>query len=327
MVSRGSLGQALRIQITVIFSILLVSGILAGVTLLGAGSVVGTAAAYHDHPEDASATFLPDSAEDRQPGATETTFNIWAGQGLDYKADWLLVESPGLDWSDCSTGDLTAEGIKWRGQEEFDRPPSGDDTQTRTDESIVQYSKAPDYRSEGIAVNWYADEDLGGDAPRFNSTDEIVVQYQDCFNNPDEPGWYQMNVKYNGTDLDTNERVKIEYKTHYYGICECEDRAEAEEVLGPPPSRQSDDATPTPTAADGDGGDDPTATPTATDGDGGDDPTATPTATDGDGGDGGSGGDQTATDESTPGDGAGFGIVVAVLAVLGAALLAGRPDR
>ena len=311
MVSRDSLGRALRIQITVIFSILLVSGILAGVTLLGGGSVVDTAAAYHDHPEDASATFLPDSAEDRQPGATETTFNIWAGQGLDYKADWLLVESPGLDWSDCSTGDLTAEGIKWRGQEEYDRPPSGDDTQTRTDESIVQYSKAPDYRSEGIAVNWYDDEDIGGDAPRFNSTDEIVVQYADCFNNPEEPGWYQMNVKYNGTDLDTNERVKIEYKTHYYGICECEDRAEAEEVLGPPPSRQNGDATPTPTAADGDGGDDPTPTPTAADGDGGD---------------GGSDGDQTATDESTPGSGAGFGIVVAVLAVLGAALLAGRPD-
>ena len=47
----------------------------------------------------------------------------------------------------------------------------------RTDESVVQYSKAPDYRSEGVAVNWYADKDLGGDAPRFNSTDEIVVQY------------------------------------------------------------------------------------------------------------------------------------------------------
>ena len=115
--------------------------------------------------------------EDRQLGATATTFDVWAGQGLNYKADWLLVESLGLDWSDCSTGDLTAESIKWRGQEEFDRPPSGDDTQMRTDESVVQYSKAPDYRSEGIAVNWYADKDLGGDAPRFNSTDEIVVQY------------------------------------------------------------------------------------------------------------------------------------------------------
>ena len=325
MVSRDSLGQALRIQITIILSILLVSGILAGVTLLGPGSVVGTVAAYHDHPEDASATFLPDSAEDRQPGATETTFNIWVGQGLDYKADWVVVESPGLDWSDCSTGDLTAEGIKWRGVEEFNRPPSGDDTQTRTDESIVQYSKAPDYRSEGLAVNWYADEDLGGDAPRFNSTDEIVAQYQDCFNNPEERGWYQMNIKLNGTDLDTGDRVSIEFETHYYGICECEDRAEAEEVLGPPPSRQSDDATATvtATAADDDGGDDPTAT--AADDDGGDDPTAT--AADDDGGDGGSGGDQADTDDSTPGSGAGFGIVVAVLAVLGAALLAGRPDR
>lgn len=314
----------------VVFSLVLMITVVGSASLVSDGTgPIGTADAHHDPPSWSNATFLPVDPEDRRPGATEVTYNIYGGQGIDYIADFLKVESPGPDWSECSTGDLNAEGIRWEGQRKHDRPPSGDDTSTRSDESIVQYSKSPQYRDDGIWVEWYADEDIGGDAPRFNATDEIVVQYSDCFINPDEVGWYQMYIFVNGTDKETGEYVENEYNSHYFAICEnCSNRAEAEEELGPPPGQGTDDdteATPTPTPEG------PTATPTPTPVE--DTATATATAADTATPVDAEADTATPTDEDdggmgpTPGDGPGFGSVVAVTALLGAALLARRVGR
>jgi PGF-CTERM protein len=200
------------------------------------------------------------------------------------------------------------------------------------------------FKKHKIEVEFYSEEDFGGDPTYINPEDAIVsVQGAGssggpCFTMPTGPGWYQVNGMIRGTTHD-GEGVEIESKSHYFPICEgCHDEATAREKLGRPPSQRDDgsddeETTPTPTA---------TATPTPTESDETDETptpteTATPTPTD-DGGEAGEEDDDdgaTGADDSdstggddeltpTPGDGPGFTGFAALLALLAAALLAHR---
>jgi PGF-CTERM protein len=187
----------------------------------------------------------------------------------------------------------------------------------------------------------------------INPEDQIVAGVEDCYKNPDEPGWYQWYGYSNGTGPEGETR-RTELTTHYFPICNCSNESAAREQLGPPPSEQDGSATPTATPTtptptpNPNATPTPTLTPTPT-------PTATPTPTDS--GDTGGSADSTPTrsgdsGDSTPtrtdsagddgdtptatqaggggggtptiGSGPGFGAVAALVALVGGALLALR---
>lgn len=186
--------------------------------------------------------------------------------------------------------------------------------------------------------------------------DQIVAGVEDCYTNPSEPGWYQWHGYSNGT-LQDGSHGRTELFTHYFPICKCTDRQAAIEQLGPPPSKEggggatrtpteNGGATPTPTESGGGATPTPTqggggATPTPTQGGGGGTPTptqggggTTATATPTQGGGGGNnatatpttggGGNGSGGGTPTVGSGPGFGVVLALVALLGAALLTHR---
>lgn len=181
--------------------------------------------------------------------------------------------------------------------------------------------------------------------------DRALVDQTNCYTNPSTPGWYR-GVSYSesyfsdsgdspqtATPLESNNKT-IGY-SHWVYVCECESYDAAVSTIGAPPGWNFGDggtptptdggtptataatatATPTPTptqtatatAAAGDMGATATPTPGAT-------PTPSPTATEGPGTD-------TPPRPSTPGGGTeqpGFGVAVALVALIGAMLLARR---
>jgi hypothetical protein len=191
-------------------------------------------------------------------------------------------------------------------------------------------------------VDWYSD-------------DSWSTVFNDCVDNPDQKGWYQWTWYMNGTNAEGYEEgqeissensgqgefVEFTARSQWIYICDCENEQEARDKLGDSPSEDGgSSSTPAPT-------DEPqTATPTPDDTD---DSTATPTDTesedqvtetvgetsteaeqtdeqDGQQTDDGAGGQQVNNDEGSPtaGDGPGLGGLVAILALLGSALLVNK---
>jgi PGF-CTERM protein len=239
------------------------------------------------HGSDANYTVQPvDAPDDRKPGISDASYKQFAtgNENIQYM-DYFVVSWDAGDLSGCSASNTEKLGI--------DR--GGTNSGTKTDEGLLQYVKDQQRSANRVVVEFYDEDDVAGETTYVNESDEIVSHQTNCFGNPDEPGWYQISAKLNGTGWD-GERKEVSATSHYFWVCDCESESEAREQLGPPPSEADGtadaDSSPTPTDA---GGGATTATPTDTA-----DDESTPTATATDGGDGTE--TRAATDEadSTP---------------------------
>lgn len=242
----------------------------AVVVLLGAILVTGSFAhgvglASGDHgPEGTDFTYEPMSPEDRRPGAEGTRVGtIGRGaDGVDRDFETLLelrsVYAEG-SWESCGPTSSEVFGI--------DR--GGDNERYEVDESLTDNVKRFSAGEDVFEAEFY-DEDEYGPSTHLNS-DDRVVSIIECVDNPEEPGWYQIDVAAVTGRTPDGEVVTMEDTSHYFWICDCEGEDEARERLGPPPSEPDPTATP---AGDGSGDetssdDDPTgaATPGSSSGD------------------------------------------------------------
>lgn len=323
--------------------VLLVAVLVAGTV----GSLAGSASGGHG-PDGTDFTYEPMSPEDRQPGATDTRVGTigQAAAGVETDLETLLELRSVFEegsWEGCGPASSEVFGI--------DRDGDGD--RYETDESLEENVKRFSAGEDVFEAEFY-DEDDFGPSTHLNS-DDRVVSIIECVDNPEEPGWYRIDVAAVTGRTPDGEVVTMEDASHYFWICDCEDEAEARETLGPPPSEP--EPTGTPTGADGDDGtagdDAATATPgsSAGDGDSGGDGSGDPDEdadTDGSGADAetaaptGTDAATAATGEATaspsahqewaayqvrtptPGSGAGVSPVAAVAALFVAALLARR---
>lgn len=333
----------------------LMTGVLLASVGLAAGA--GTVTANHDNGVGANYTVNLPSEQDHYPGeqggkasiqhfATgEGAFEKQGAKGLE-TLGYIVVSSPAIDFSSCTTTDTTAFGI--------DR--GGDDSGTHTDDNLLDHRESSSFNDHSIVVNFYDEGDTFGSTTYVNQSDQIVAVQNSCYVMPKKPGWYQINARLNGTTYSGEQLDEPNIKSHYFYVCECANEQEAREQLGPPPSEGGDgeQSTSTPTATDTGGStptDDGTVTSTATDtGDGSPTPTGTshPSATasattatettpttsppaDGqqttsDGSTTATGGSNRKVTASSPtvSSGPGFGPAVAVLALVSAAVLALR---
>ena len=336
--------------------------VVVGAAVLGAflAVAVGPAAANHGDSAGNYTIVLPEPSDHLPGDQNEANASMQnfasAGERFEQEGapngfetlDYLETGTPEIDYSNCDSPNTAVFGV--------DR--GNNNSGTKTDEDLLEHMKDSRFKENKIEVEFYSEDDFGGDPTYLNPEDAIVsVQGKGssggpCFTMPTEPGWYQVSGMVRGTTSE-GEVVEVASTSHYFPICEgCHDEDTAYDKLGPPPSQRDggdgDESTPTPTPTatddgsdDGSGGDEstPTATPTPEDtesdgDDGGDDTQDTETDDDGgtDGSDGGEqddgeagatgGGDANAT--PTPGDGPGFGAVAALLALLSAALVANR---
>ena len=316
---------------------------------VGLAAVTGTVAANHDNGVGANYTVELPSKSDHYPGekggkasirhyATgEAAFEKRGAKGLEVLG-YIVVSSPAIDFSSCTTSDTTAFGI--------DR--GGDDPGTQTDENLLTHRESSSFNKHSIVVDFYDKGDTFGETTYLNKSDQIVAAQNSCYGMPSEPGWYQINARLNGTTYEGKELDEPNIKSHYFYVCECANEQEAREKLGPPPSEGGDEETSTPKSTDSS-----TSTPKPTDGSG----TSTPKSTDSSGtsapestasttgtsqstsstttgqsttgpassatATGGSNAQQ-ATPSPSSGNGPGFGLLAAALALVAVAALAVR---
>ena len=186
--------------------------------------------------------------------------------------DYIIIDADWIDYSECTTENTAAFGID-RGD---------DDEGTNYDEDLVQKQKQATFRDDGITVEFYNWDDLGGDPPYMAPEDAIVAQQGEgsaggeCMTMTSEPGWYRIDGFLNGTVADNGEgeqpsenaeQVGVKTKSTYFYICECDSEEEAREQLGPPPNEEGSGET-------GSSGGESTATPTPSDGETGGESTA-----------------------------------------------------
>lgn len=267
-----------------------------------------------------------------------------------FELSYLVAHSP-LDTTGCEVTDIAAGGI--------DR--GNDDRYTETDTSLIgAYEErgnttsergtlgpaddpgpiAPDewdYRMRSW-IDFWEDEDFGGDATRFDPGDEGIIALRDCVRGPSLPGWYRGWGTVNGTNPETGEEVTIRAFSNWNYVCECDSYDEAVETIGAPPagytvergqtsgggdegaSTPTATASPTPTATTAPTTEDDTATATRTPAASVTDTVDSPPATEGT--------PPTTADPTdagtTDGNGPGPGVVTGMLGLLGAALLARR---
>lgn len=259
-----------------------------------------------------------------QPGATvnftyETSYKM-VEEG---RTAFITGSSSWRPWaSDCGGGNIVATGVDrgnttW-GTQEFDESilaylnSSGGGTDVRSQwEAARDRTGAPRLLAANKVDAWpYVELDIvtfnlpGGEAPAFTieHDDRLVIGYENCYINPEEPGWYRQVGFTSWAYMDSPDDVTVNTTagSQWVWICDCEDRSEAIEVIGQPPSERE-------------------ATPTMTE-------TATEMETEMDGDEH----DDEHTDEhtETEGDtGPGFTPLVGLVALLAAALLALRRKR
>ena len=267
--------------------------------------------------------------------------------------DWIIIDAVSqgenwIDYSECTTDNTAAFGL--------DR--GNNNSGTQVDEDLVSRQKSNDFRDDGITIEFFDFEDFAGDPLRMMPEDAIVAEQGAnsaagaCLTMTDEPGWYQIEGFMNGTVADNGddepsddaEEVELRLNSNWIYVCDCDSREEAEQQLGPAPDDPQeepedppeDTPTPTPTPTEEPPEDDPTPTeeppqddptPTPTEEPPQDDPTPTPT-------------EQPPQDDTQPAqpqsdegeplvtptvsDGPGFGVAVALVALLASGLLAQR---
>jgi len=186
------------------------------------------------------------------------------------KLEWVVIGNPDVDFSQCSTSNTAAFGV--------DR--DNDDRGTFTDINLLDYLEKSDFRDNSIVLNFYDGDEFaapsqaddggreagredGDKNPELYPDDEIVAHqgYRSsagaCYRMPDEPGWYQIDGKANGTNWQ-GEFAEVQLTSHYFYICECDSEEAAYEQLGLPPGQDD------PSATSSGGGSTPTAAPEET---------------------------------------------------------------
>ncbi|WP_255196309.1 PGF-CTERM sorting domain-containing protein [Halorarius litoreus] len=290
-------------------------------------------------------TFYP---IDHAPGVTNGAFEVYAsGLTEDMTVHWVVLETRAFDVGTCKASDASAFGI--------DR--GNDEAGTKTNQGLLTAYKTYESKPSGFFIGFYKESALAGEPVVATTSDQVVARQNNCVNNPEEPGWYRVNGYINGsTKNDTTTDYTIYATSQYTYVCDCSSREEAREKLGPPPNEQSgsesstpeatatatatttstpdqqtttatttptpDQQTTTATAGPKQDGVSPTPrpqtattpTPTQSVDDGNSTPTAQTTATE----------NRAVATTPTLAEGPGFGPLLAVLALIGAALLLGR---
>lgn len=266
---------------TLITSVLALTIVAAAALAAGVGGVAArsTAASPHDNGVGANYTVVLPNEEDHYPGEQggkasiqhlstgKEVFENNGAKGLK-TLEYIVISSPSIDFSSCTTENTRAFGV--------DR--ENDDGGTTTDESLLKHRENSKFMENKIVVDFFDGESIAGESTYLNKSDQIVAVQADCYVMPQEPGWYQINARINGTAYNGKHIDEQGITSHYFYICDCSNEQEAREKLGPPPSEESS----------GDSGSSSTATATAT-------PTPTPTAAD-------DGGDAESTATATPAD-------------------------
>ena len=324
--------------------------VLVGLSLsVGLAATVGVVGADHGEP-DADYTVEPMS--DRSPGAENVKYGqIVVGQtGEDFRTlEAMKAVYEEGSWADCGPDKSEVFGI--------DRGNTHDGYEI--DEDLTDNTKTFSAGEDVFEVEFYGEDDFGS-STHLNSGDAVVSVAQ-CIDNPDGPGWYQISGSTTGVTEDGERKTISGDSHYFWICdCEDEAEAR-EELGPPPseprqtatpegtPSGDGDGSDDTDDGSDGSGSGDESAEDTASSDDATEDAatgsdadgTAEPTATfeaasdsesGGSGGGGGSGGsaatgveagswDDHRVSTPTPGDGDGFGGLVALVALLGAALL------
>lgn len=287
----------------------------------------------------------------RSPGSSNGGAEFYAvGLTENVQLHWIVVTSQEFGLSNCEPQDAKAFGI--------DR--GNDNPGTQTDESLLTSYKSYNSGPNQIKIGYYQGDALAGQPVNITVQDQIVASNDGCLKNPKQKGWYRIKGKVNGsTKMDDQTDYTIRAGTQWIYICDCKNRQEAKQKLGPPPSQSGGgnsggggsnatatsggDQTPTPTATSGGGGGGTNATATTGGGGGAGDVESTANGTangtettpatgttdggtaTGDGGtptgtSGGGGTDASPTDDGGPG----FGLAAAAGAVLAVSALLRR---
>lgn len=287
-----------------------------------------------NHPPSEGANFTVEP-DDHSPG-TQTAYNMlskgegpWGdSQGL-RTVDYYKITTQATKFKDCSPDNARAFGI--------DR--DNDEAGTHTDEPLLDHMKSYSVSGRVITVNLYNESDAFGNPTYLNRSDETVARLVGCVVTPEQPGWYQFTGYVNGTNYQ-GQFQEVQLYSKYFYVCDCENRQEARQQLGPAPYSGSGNestpasATPTPSGSPSPTPNGTTATassPSATDGG---EPTVTSASPAGTGTTTATTGGST-TGTTSPGGGGqsgetpdqgqpGFGLAVTAVALVGAALLALR---
>ena len=243
-------------------SALLVAGVLVGAVV--ADDHTREEAPHYGPDESGNATFEFLEQEDHYPGAENVSVrytlkggdvfgDVGASDGV--AADWFVVETDAVDHGDCEVENVATFGI--------DRGDDGSDG--AYDEDLLQHTRRASFFEDGVVIEFYDDEDLGGDPPVVHADDRIVLELSEeaagggCGDTTSEKGWYTAETFLNGTgpreQNRSDERYGFTVESERNYVCYCDSEAEARERLGPPTS------TPTPTETPG-GTETPTPTPT-----------------------------------------------------------------
>jgi PGF-CTERM protein len=315
----------------------------------------------NEYTETIQSAFYGIPNDSHEPGNTEATFHSYTvpGEKIDepFNVHYYSYRTT-LPTANCGTGDIVGAGID-RGNNRtgtttdislvnaFQNQRFTTNNESADEEPPMQprgERVAPDGwdHREKLTFEFAQESDgaLASDPVRINPDDEVILGLKDCNDFPNVEGWYRAWIFVNGTGVESGEEVEFFAFTNWVYICsDCESRADAREKFGPPggdgpgstatpettatpestTTPQTTTATPDPTTPQ------TTATPEPTDA-ATPDPTATSqtTATPEPAG--------TATSKSTAGigptptsgGGPGFGVGLAVVALLISAALRTR---
>jgi hypothetical protein len=234
-------------------AVAVVAGLLTAAAL-GAG--VGVARAGHG-PEGSNFTYTPLSADDREPGASDTRVGQigQAAAGVDTDFETLLrlraVWRAG-SWESCGPGSA----------EEFGIDRGSDNEPYTVDEGLTDNVKSFSAGEDSFESKFY-DEDELGESVHLNSEDRVFSVIE-CPTNPPEAGWHRIDAASVKGRTAGGEVVTYEDPSHWFWICDCRNEAEARDRLGPPPSEPAETPIPTPTATERSTADGEPSTPTGT---------------------------------------------------------------
>lgn len=198
--------------------------------LLLMSATVGALAVVTDqvsagHGAEANYTVIP---EDRQPGMDNATYTQYAisPRHVDYLDYIAATWHPG-GFTGCGPGNTEVFGI--------DRGNNNDGRQV--DEDLRQYVEETHVGEDRFKADFYEKDDAVGSSTHLAKGDQFVGYVKNCFDNPDEAGWYQIRSSVGGwTENDTY--IQRNTSSHYFAVCDCKNEQEARRKLGPPPSEQ-----------------------------------------------------------------------------------------
>lgn len=205
--------------------------VLLGACLLAVAAAVAPVAASHGSQSNFTAT-----PHDRQPGMTDATYEQHAVSPISFqRLDSLRATYEEGGFTGCGVSNSEVFGI--------DR--KNDEPGTTIDHDLTQNAKKHEVGEDTFYVDFYDESDFGS-STNLAEGDEFVSLTENCFDNPAEPGWYQIESTIEGT-APNGSKITAHDVSHYFYVCDCAGEREARQTLGPPPSEPQSTATPTAT--------------------------------------------------------------------------------